>query len=140
MVYTGQDTPDNMRLLFGPGCEDEIKNDHEAARIAHLLNPPYGNPPIGSFNCALREAIRDPTAVPQPRPATDDEREILERVWYLQQIAGARWNAGRPLQMDSMQEIKATLGEDWLSELRYYQMAINNMPDKMYTLGPGQWY
>ncbi|KAK4210165.1 hypothetical protein QBC37DRAFT_322691, partial [Rhypophila decipiens] len=46
LVFTGRDTPDNMRLLFGPHYthEELIKLHHQRIRVELLVDPPRGSP------------------------------------------------------------------------------------------------
>lgn len=87
LVFTGQDTPDKMRLLFGPEWEDNIGEEHREARFQWLLDPPRGS---ASYNSLTRNMGSAPSLVRSLRPATKREKKDMEQVREIQALIRQR--------------------------------------------------
>jgi hypothetical protein len=122
LILTGQDTPEKMRLLFGPQYERTIKEDHENARIECLLDPPPGSP------CHVMNAyMDDPSLVRSLRPATEAEKRKVEEGREIQALIRQRVGPGKSLSSADMQAIMTTFGPKWPAKLPTYSLAVNTM-------------
>ena len=122
LILTGQDTPEKMRLLFGPQYESTLKESHGSARIEHLLDPPPGSP------CKVFNAyMDDPSLVRSPRPATEAEKQKVEEFKEIQALIRRRVRAGTSPSSADMQAILMTFGPNWATKLPTYSLATNTM-------------
>ncbi|KAK3903551.1 hypothetical protein C8A05DRAFT_43218 [Staphylotrichum tortipilum] len=122
LVVTGQDTSENMQLLFGPQWERHIKEDHETARIECLLNPPPGSP-----SHVMNAWMDDGSLIPSPRPATEAEQQRVKKVKEMQALIQRRIGVGKSPSSGDMQAILANFGANWSTELATYTLAKNTM-------------
>jgi hypothetical protein len=78
---TGEDTPDNFAILFGPNWENGIADLHKRTRIEVLLSPPPGSPAhmVGGF-------MDEGCPVWRPRGPCAEEEAQLRRVADLQRV------------------------------------------------------
>ncbi|KAK3378682.1 hypothetical protein B0T24DRAFT_137668 [Lasiosphaeria ovina] len=122
LVLTGQDTPEKMRLLFGPQYESTLKEDHEKARIGCLLDPPPGSPWH-----ILNASMDDHSFVRSLRPATEAEKQEVEEVREIQALIRLRVGAGKSPSSADMQAILKTFGPNWPAKLQTYTLAANTI-------------
>lgn len=122
LVLTGQDTPEKMRLLFGPQYESTLKDSHEKARMECLLDPPPGSP-----SRVMSSTLDDPSLARSPRPATEAEKRKIEEVRELQTLIRQRVGAGKSPSSADMQAILTTSGPNWVEKLPTYTLATNTM-------------
>lgn len=122
LVITGQDTPKNMQLLFGPQWERHIKKEHEAARIECLLDPPLGSP-----SHAMNASMDDSSLARSLRPATEAEQQMVTEVREMQALIRRRIGVGKSPSSGDMQAILTTFGADWVTRLPIYTLAANTM-------------
>lgn len=122
LILTGQDTPEKMRLLFGPQYESTLKEDHEKVRIECLLDPPPGSPWH-----VLSASMNDPSLVRSLRPATEAEKRKVEEVREIQALIRQRVGAGKSPSSADMQAILKTFGPNWVAKLSAYTLATNTM-------------
>lgn len=111
-----------MQLLFGPQWESHIKQDHEAARIECLLDPPPGSPVY-----VLNAPMNDSSLVRSPRPATEAEQQKVREVREMQALIRRRIGVGKSPSSSDMQAILTTFGADWSTRLPTYSLAANTM-------------
>jgi hypothetical protein len=79
LIVSGEDTPANMLLLFGPTWEADTTRTHEDARRTVLLSPPPGSP---SHTMA---GFMDQGLVSwRPRPANAEEEVFIQSVMRVQ--------------------------------------------------------
>ncbi|KAF2398897.1 hypothetical protein EJ06DRAFT_544006 [Trichodelitschia bisporula] len=122
LVFTGQDTPANMKLLFGQDVK-KIKTDHEDARIQVLLDPPVGSP-AHVFNLQWH----DPSLTRAPRPATEAEENMIKEVRQIQAMIRNRVGVGKsPSTNDMKAIIVEAFGANWVDKLPVYQLATNTI-------------
>lgn len=78
---TGEDTPDNFVILFGPDWEKGIADIHKSTRIEVLLSPPPGSPAhlLGGF-------MDERCPVWRPRGPSAEEEIELRRVADFQRV------------------------------------------------------
>ncbi|KAM7187304.1 hypothetical protein V8F33_011294 [Rhypophila sp. PSN 637] len=83
LVFTGRDTPDNMRLLFGPHYthEEQIKLHHQRIRVELLVDPFRGSPWY-AINTQL--GMFDPDLVRAVRPANAAETRQVDEIRGIQ--------------------------------------------------------
>ncbi|KAK4135801.1 hypothetical protein BT67DRAFT_433216 [Trichocladium antarcticum] len=122
LVITGQDTPEIMRLLFGPQWEKQMKKDHQETRMECLLDPPPGSP-----SHVMNAYFDDSPMVRSLRPATKAEEQRVEEVRELQTLIRRRVGAGKSPSGSDMQAILSTFGADWVRRIPAYTMAVNTM-------------
>ncbi|KAK1828869.1 hypothetical protein QBC39DRAFT_264334 [Podospora conica] len=122
LILTGQDTPDKMRLLFGPQYESTLKESYESARLEHLLDPPPGSP-----SKVLSASMDDPSLVRSLRPATEAEKQKVDEVREIQALVRRRVPAGKSPSSADMQAVLMSLGPNWTSKLQIYTLATNTM-------------
>ncbi|KAI4178876.1 MAG: hypothetical protein L6R41_008168 [Letrouitia leprolyta] len=76
LVITGEDTPENRAIFFGPDWEAETKDLHQDCRVEVLLA--QGNPPPeGSPAHAMSAFMDEGCPGWKPRPAEEDEKAVL---------------------------------------------------------------
>ncbi|KAH6845738.1 hypothetical protein B0I37DRAFT_447581 [Chaetomium sp. MPI-CAGE-AT-0009] len=121
LILTGQDTPENMRLLFGPQYEKTLKKDHEEARIECLLDPPPGSP------WHVLNYMNNPSLVRSLRPATEAEKQKVEEVREIQGLVRQKIGAGKSPSTADMQTILMTFGPNWSTKLPIYTLATNTI-------------
>jgi hypothetical protein len=124
LILTGQDTPEKMRLLFGPQYERTLKEHHGKARIECLLDPPPGSP---SHVLRASMGMDDPSLVQALRPATEAEKKRVEEVREMQALIRLRVGAGKSPSLTDMQAIIRSFGQDWSEKLPTYDLAVNTM-------------
>ncbi|KAK0647174.1 hypothetical protein B0T16DRAFT_329764 [Cercophora newfieldiana] len=122
LILTGQDTPDNMRLLFGPQYERTLQDDHETARTEFLLDPPPGSPWH-----ALTASMHDPSLARSLRPATDAEKQKVEEVREMQALIRKRVGPGKSPTSVDMEAIRKEFKSNWSDKLPIYTLAKNTM-------------
>ncbi|KAK0659434.1 hypothetical protein QBC41DRAFT_287127 [Cercophora samala] len=122
LVLTGQDTPENMRLLFGPQYESTLKSDHENTRVECLLDPPPGSP-----SHVMNSYMNDPSVVRSLRPATEAEQQKVDEVRKIQNLVRQRVGAGKSPSSADMQAILKNFGPKWPAMLPVYTLATNTM-------------
>ncbi|KAK2050621.1 hypothetical protein LZ31DRAFT_547905 [Colletotrichum somersetense] len=122
LVITGQDSPENMKLLFGPSSLVNMKEEHENARIEVLLDPPRGSP---SYN--LSKFMDDPSLTRSVRPPTEAEKQKLQEVREMQQRIRQKVGAGNTPSSGDMKSILSSFGPDWPEKLPLYMSAANTM-------------
>ncbi|KAJ0162667.1 hypothetical protein CTA2_4206 [Colletotrichum tanaceti] len=122
LVLTGQDSPENIRLLFGPNAPKSMAEDHAEARIEALLDPPPGSPAY------VMSAYNNDTDIPRsPRPATEAEHKKLRDIREMQEAIGNKIGAGKSPQRDDMKTILSSFGPNWPTKLPLYTLALNTM-------------
>ncbi|KAF2092664.1 hypothetical protein NA57DRAFT_82032 [Rhizodiscina lignyota] len=121
LVRAGKDTPDNMRLFFGPDWQDVDKSINEQRMLA-LLNPPQGSPAYVMHASDDRDA---PT--PSPRPASAEEEKKIQEVRDMQAAVKRRLGNRKEPTNDDIVAILTGQGENWPDKLPLYQLAINTM-------------
>ncbi|KAJ0297540.1 hypothetical protein COL516b_010585 [Colletotrichum fioriniae] len=123
LIIAGKDTPENMRILFGPTCLSE-KKEHERIRLEVLIDPCCGSP-------LYMEQFFDDTGTKPPtravRPPTDAEKITLREVREIQEIIKQKFGTGRLPDAIDMQDVLKTLGPDWPERMHLYMLAINSM-------------
>ncbi|KAK3309256.1 uncharacterized protein B0T15DRAFT_391441 [Chaetomium strumarium] len=102
LIITGQDTPENMRLLFGPQYESTLKEPYEKFRIGLLLDPPPGSP-WHAMDADL--GMDDPFLVRSLRPATEAEKQKVEEVREMQALIRQRVDTGKSPSLADMHAI-----------------------------------
>lgn len=126
LVITGQDSPENMELLFGPNCRRDAK--HEETRIDILLDPPRGSPSYASHSCFDDKALGR-----SPRPATDAEQRKITQVREMQEAIRQRVGAARRPSKEDMMAILTGPGPNWTAKLPMYTLAANTMDQGVRT-------
>ncbi|KAK2762747.1 hypothetical protein FQN54_000921 [Arachnomyces sp. PD_36] len=122
LVITGEDTPENLETLLGPKWRTAQASTHEEIRLHVLLDPPRGS------SCyALYSGFDKDAPSVSPRPASDEEKQKLQRVRDMQAAIRSRLGSRKEPTMQDMQAIIAGMGQDWTSSLPIYQVAINTM-------------
>ncbi|EXF80221.1 hypothetical protein CFIO01_11419 [Colletotrichum fioriniae PJ7] len=123
LIIAGKDTPENLRILFGPTCLSE-KKEHERIRLEVLIDPCCGSP-------LYMEQFFDDTGTKPPtravRPPTDAEKKTLTEVREIQEIVRQKFGTGRIPDAIDMQDVLKTLGPDWPERMHLYMLAINSM-------------
>lgn len=120
LIITGRDTPENLRLLFGPRCLRTL-NFHQDYRLTQLLDPPPGSPWHDYEN-----HFRDASLVRSLRPADEAEKQMMGQVREMQAMIRQRFAARSPSLAD-MQAIVKSFGNAWKEGVRVYIMALNTM-------------
>ncbi|KAM7185894.1 hypothetical protein V8F20_011598 [Naviculisporaceae sp. PSN 640] len=124
LVLTGQDTPENLRLLFGPAStSDQIKEFHERVRLEFLMEPPPGSP------CHVLHAQYGDASLVQDLPplATEVEKQMMDEVREMQIAIRQKVGPGNTPSSTDMQAILTSLGPDWKAKLQTYWIALNTM-------------
>ncbi|KAL9004422.1 MAG: hypothetical protein Q9188_002760 [Gyalolechia gomerana] len=77
LVITGEDTPENKELFFGPNWEAETKELHYECRVEVLLA--QGNPPPeGSPAHAMSRFMDEGCPYWRPSPAEGEEKAMVD--------------------------------------------------------------
>ncbi|KAL8938864.1 MAG: hypothetical protein Q9216_003667 [Gyalolechia sp. 2 TL-2023] len=77
LVITGEDTPENQEIFFGPDWEAETKELHQDCRVEVLLA--QGKPPPeGSPAHAMSKSMDEGCPYWKPRPAEGEEKTVLD--------------------------------------------------------------
>ncbi|KAK2014790.1 hypothetical protein LZ32DRAFT_690259 [Colletotrichum eremochloae] len=127
LVITGQDSPENMQRLFGPGSLSTMKELHEKARIEALLDPPRGSP-----NYVVNASTDDPALARSVRPPTEAEQQKLQEVREMQQRIRQRVGAGKSPTSDDLKSILTSFGPNWVAKSSVYTLAANAMDQGVY--------
>ncbi|KAF6807017.1 hypothetical protein CSOJ01_08440 [Colletotrichum sojae] len=121
LVLAGKDTPENLKLLFGPNWSSQAK-EYEDARMEVPIDPPRGSPSYAM------NAYHDNGAPPStPRPASDAEREKVAQIRGLQAKIRERVGAGKAPSWDDREAILLSFGPNWPEHLQTYMLATNTM-------------
>ncbi|VBB79594.1 Putative protein of unknown function [Podospora comata] len=110
LIITGQDTPEKMRLLFGPNYGTSLEEQHEEVRLQCLLEPPPGSP---AHVMITKMNMNDSCLVRALRPATEDEEGMIAEVRGLQAL------------------IQGRVG-DWPGILLSYSLAVRTMDQRRF--------
>ncbi|KAK1595345.1 uncharacterized protein LY79DRAFT_547449 [Colletotrichum navitas] len=127
LVITGQDSPENIQRLFGPGSLSTMKQDHENARIEALLDPPRGSP-----SHKVSAVTDDPSLARSVRPPTKAEQQKLQEVREIQQLIRQKVGAGKSPSSGDMMSILTSFGPDWAAKMPLYILAANTMDQGVY--------
>lgn len=98
-MVTGQDTPQNLELLFGPNWRKDISTEHDTERVHVLLNPPPG-----SRSHAMTAEFDKGAPTWSPRPANSAEQEQLDDVRDMQETVIKKYD-GPPPSTATMKEV-----------------------------------
>ncbi|KAK1496490.1 hypothetical protein CCUS01_02837 [Colletotrichum cuscutae] len=123
LVIAGKDTPEYLRILFGPTFASE-KKELERVRLEVLIDPPRGSPMY------VEQDLDDAGTKPPTRalrPASEAELETLKEVREIQEKVRQKVGVGRSPDTRVMQEVLMTLGPDWSEKLQLYMLAVNTM-------------
>ncbi|KAG7055797.1 acyl-CoA dehydrogenase domain-containing protein [Colletotrichum scovillei] len=123
LVIAGKDTPEYLRILFGPTFASE-KKELERVRLEVLVDPPRGSPMY------VRQELDDAGTKPPTRalrPASEAELETLKAVREIQDKVRQKVGVGRSPDTRVMQEVLMTFGPDWSEKLQLYMLAVNTM-------------
>ncbi|KAK1826650.1 hypothetical protein QBC39DRAFT_363978 [Podospora conica] len=121
LVRTGQDTEDNMRLLFGPHWKITLGDDHETARLECLIEPARGSPAYSP------KEYMDGSLPLSPRPPTSDEQFIVDEVRAIQVVIRKKVPAGKAPAWAVTQKILESLGPEWITMMPSFTLAMNTM-------------
>ncbi|KAJ9314769.1 hypothetical protein DTO271D3_5015 [Paecilomyces variotii] len=91
LVITGEDTPENLELLFGPNWKESSSQVHERIRLEVFLRPPRE-----SITYGIYASMDAGTPAFSPRAANDAERRKVRTIRDIQFIA--RNNPGKDIQ------------------------------------------
>ncbi|KAK1992388.1 hypothetical protein LX36DRAFT_588524 [Colletotrichum falcatum] len=127
LILAGQDSPENIQRLFGPGSLGAMKQEHESARIEVLLDPPRGSP---SYN--MNAFSDDPSLPRSVRPPTEDEQQKIQEVRDMQERIRREVGAGNSPSTGDMMTILTPFGPDWTAKLPLYTLAANTMDQGVY--------
>ncbi|KAK1753677.1 hypothetical protein QBC47DRAFT_386921 [Echria macrotheca] len=131
LVATGQDTPENMRLLFGPRYEQDLGKYHLETRITYLFNAPPGSP-----SYAVKTSLHDHALVRAPRPATESEKKIMAEVREMQTLIRRTVGAGKiPSPADRQAILDNIYGREYSDKGHIYTLALSNMDQGVPTGG-----
>ncbi|KAI3542614.1 hypothetical protein CSPX01_06819 [Colletotrichum filicis] len=123
LVIAGKDTPEYLRILFGPTFASE-KKELERVRLEVLIDPPRGSPMY------VQQDLDDAGTKPPTRalrPASEAELETLKEVREIQEKVRQKVGVGRSPDTRVMQEVLMTCGPDWSEKLQLYMLAVNTM-------------
>ncbi|KAF6819447.1 hypothetical protein CPLU01_13039 [Colletotrichum plurivorum] len=123
LVLSGQDTPDKLKLLFGPEWRASQGKEHEDARMEILLDPPRGSPSY----VFMRSWNKNRGPERAPRPATDAEQRRITLVRDMQEKIRQRVGAGKKPSDSDMQVILKSYGHNWTEHMETYQLAADTM-------------
>lgn len=129
LIITGQDTPEKMRLLFGPNYGTSLEEQHEEVRLQCLLEPPPGSP---AHVMITKMNMNDSCLVRALRPATEDEEGMIAEVRGLQALIQGRVGVGNRPSVADMQAILKMYGEDWPGILLSYSLAVRTMDQRRF--------
>lgn len=127
LIITGQDTPEKMRLLFGPDYGTILEEQHEEVRLQCLLEPPPGSP---AHVMITKMNMNDSCLVRALRPAIEDEEGKIAEVRGLQSLIQGRVGVGNRPSGADMQAILKIYGEDWPGMLLSYSLAVRTMDQR----------
>ena len=82
LIITGEDTPDNMAIFFGPTWKADMERVHRDARIDILLDAPPGSPSHMEAH-AMDQGYTGPR---KPLEATAEEMEVCTNVRRMQEL------------------------------------------------------
>ncbi|KAM7202691.1 hypothetical protein V8F33_002617 [Rhypophila sp. PSN 637] len=122
LILTGQDTPENLRLLFGPDYEKTLKKEYEDTRLEYLLDPPSRSPsrlPYGSMD--------DPSLGRCLRPVTEAENKKVKEVRDMQVLIVQRIGPGKAPSRADQQAIIDGFGHSAVAKFPTYILALNTM-------------
>ncbi|KAK2058405.1 hypothetical protein LY76DRAFT_593311 [Colletotrichum caudatum] len=122
LVLTGQDSPENIQRLFGPGSYSVMEEDHANARIEVLLDPPRGSP-VYTENAFFD----DPSLVRSVRPPTEAEQQKVRGVREMQQLIRQKVGVGKAPSPSDMKSILTSFGRNWDTKVSLYMLAANTM-------------
>ena len=130
LVIAGKDTPENLRLIFGPGWQN-IFSEWKKARMTILLDAPVGSP-----DYKYKIEYDEKSLVPSSRPATEMEAAEVQMIREMQRAIREQlgWRK-EPTPMD-MTDILRTYGAVWEQMVPKYYLATATMdqglsvPDK----------
>ncbi|GAD98783.1 hypothetical protein PVAR5_7484 [Paecilomyces variotii No. 5] len=91
LIITGEDTPENLELLFGPNWKESTSRAHERIRLEVILRPPPGSTSHGRYASMDAES-----PAWSPRAANDTERRKVRTIRDIQFIV--RNNPGKEVQ------------------------------------------
>jgi hypothetical protein len=114
------DTPENLRLLFGPRWNPD--SHYEEGRLLVLMRPPRGSP-----SYAMSSKLDDSSLPWSPRPASETEKQTLQEVQDMQELIRKHLGSQKEPTSRDMQAILTTFGPNWVDKLKVYQTAINAM-------------
>lgn len=123
LVVTGQDSPENLELLFGPNWHKDGK--HEETRLDVLLNAPPGSPSYKLDHTHFHDNLK--VLDRSPRPATDTEQRKIAQVREMQEAIRQRVGAGRQPSKQDMIAILTGFGSNGLEKTQIYTLAVNTM-------------
>ncbi|KAK3374335.1 hypothetical protein B0T24DRAFT_667390 [Lasiosphaeria ovina] len=125
LVLAGQDTPENLELLFGPHYKQGVKKDHEDMRIECLLDPPPGSPSHAKYATTDAASLNA-----SPRPATEAEQKMVKEVRDIQEQIRKRRAKGKPPSQEDMFAILWPItGRNWEAKYPVFVLARNTMVD-----------
>jgi hypothetical protein len=131
LVMTGEDSPDNIAKLLGPGDAgdaDEVRTIHQEIRIQVLLKPPRGSLLYAMMTEQLK--LDENWSTWTPREATAAENAALGRVRNIQGHI-KRHMGSRSMSSITDQDMQAILRENfpatWRQETSLYTTALGAM-------------
>ncbi|KAL9588600.1 MAG: hypothetical protein Q9203_002585 [Teloschistes exilis] len=80
LVITGEDSPANMKLLFGPKWKADTAKIHRDCRHMVLASAPADGSPMQAMAGFMDEGCRGWN----PRPATEEEKEFVGQAEEMQ--------------------------------------------------------
>ncbi|KAL8688050.1 MAG: hypothetical protein Q9218_005939 [Villophora microphyllina] len=80
LVIAGEDTPENMKALFGPKWKDDTASIHQECRHMVLASPAPAGSPMQAMGGYLDEGCKGW----DPRPATEEEKDFLSKAAEIQ--------------------------------------------------------
>lgn len=79
LVVTGNDSPKNVQVLFGPNWQASMQDLYVENRMEVLLNPPHGSP-----SYAVNVLLDNGGPSWSPRPASDEEQTRIGEIRAIQ--------------------------------------------------------
>ncbi|OHE97096.1 hypothetical protein CORC01_07537 [Colletotrichum orchidophilum] len=124
LIVAGKDTPENMRILFGPTFLSDMKGDQARLRIEVLLDPPRGSPMYAqqAYDDAGSEAL-----VRSVRPPSQAEEKTLREVREIQEKVKQKVGVGRSPDSGVMKDVLTSFGPNWPQKMQLYMLAVNTM-------------
>ena len=120
LVVTGKDTPENLKLLFGPKWLRGVSSTHAQCRLELLCQPPPGSP------CYLRNVLLDSGSPGQsPRTASEAEQRRVDEIRWMQRSMRETMPPGEPITVGEMADLASQVGR--ADDLPFFKIALDTM-------------
>lgn len=123
LVFTGQDTSENLRLLFGPNYgSPDMKAIYEKVRLGFLVDPH----PNSEWHI-VKDKYMHPSLIRSLRPITEAEEERIKEVKHMRALIRLAVGAGKSPEPAKGNAILENFDSDQSTKLENYAIALETM-------------